>query len=196
MKFISLLLAYFDIITLFKHKRYYNGHSIEARRTFFASTVPGLENILSKEVKLLSDVSDIDIQKSGVEFRGSTVTGLEAVVWLRTSLRVMERVIEGRNVATKDDLYDLVSSVSWTDHIPVSASIKCDCVMGQSNPAALSHTHFNSLTVKNALVDQFRRWCGSRPSVDTENPDLSLLLYLHRGKRSLRLNHSCAIIAN
>jgi 23S rRNA G2445 N2-methylase RlmL len=49
----------------------------------------------------------------------------------------------------------------------------------------LSHSHFSSLTVKNAIVDQFRESSGVRPSVDLDIPDLPLLLYLHRGSGTL-----------
>ena len=52
-------------------------------------------------------------------------------------------------------------------------------------PSSLTHTHFSSLTVKNAVCDSLREAVGWRPSVDTEGADLPLLLHVHRGRASL-----------
>jgi 23S rRNA G2445 N2-methylase RlmL len=64
-------------------------------------------------------------------------------------------------------------------------TIKCDTTIGVCQDRDLRHTHFSSLTVKNAVVDQFRDAGIARPSVDTENPDMILHTYLHRGKCTL-----------
>ena len=52
-------------------------------------------------------------------------------------------------------------------------------------PQDLSHSHFSGLTVKNAIVDQFRSRQGRRPDVDIVNPDLPVVIYLHRGEAIL-----------
>ena len=150
---------------------------------FYATTVSGLENILASEIKQLSHASNIRVEKGGVFFTGSKETALEGLLWLRTSLRLMEAVTEGR-AETKDDLYSLCSSVDWTSMINQDSTIKCDTTVGVTTQE-LSHTHFTSLTVKNAIVDQFRSKTGSRPSVDIKDPDLSILLYLHKGWATL-----------
>ena len=49
----------------------------------------------------------------------------------------------------------------------------------------LTHSHFTALTVKNAACDATRDARGWRPSVDTEDADLPLLLHTHRGTASL-----------
>jgi putative N6-adenine-specific DNA methylase len=49
----------------------------------------------------------------------------------------------------------------------------------------LSHSHFSALTVKNAISDYFRDRYNRRPDVSLEDPDLPLLLYLHRGSAML-----------
>lgn len=152
---------------------------------FFATTVDGLEKVLGREINTLSDVTDIHIGKCGVKFRGTIRTGMEALLWLRTSIKLMELIVEGDNLESRDDLYALCASVDWAGIVDHENTMKCDSVLGQSIPRDLSHTHFNSLTIKNAIVDQFRDRSAQRPNVDTENPDLSLLLYLHRGTGTL-----------
>jgi 23S rRNA G2445 N2-methylase RlmL len=88
-------------------------------------------------------------------------------------------------VRSKDDLYAFVGAVDWTQKLPVGGTLKCDTTLGLDIPADLTHSHFCSLTVKNAVVDQFRDKFGSRPDVDLSEPDLPLTLYLHRGTATL-----------
>ena len=156
-----------------------------SRVKFFATTVPGLEAILYDEIKLLQGAENIHLKSSGVEFSGTVKTGLEALMWLRTPLKLMENLVDNVSVNSKEDLYDVCRRINWIDTIPSDGTIKCDCVMGLNNPPSLTHTHFNSLTIKNAIVDQFRDETGSRPSVHLDDPDLSLLMYLHKSKASL-----------
>jgi 23S rRNA G2445 N2-methylase RlmL len=153
------------------------------QKNFYATTVSGLENILAKEISGLKGARNIRVESGGVFFTGESYTALEGLLWLRTPLRLMEMVLEGR-AETKSNLYALCSSVDWTSIIDQDSTIKCDTTTGVTT-AELSHTHFTSLTVKNAIVDQFRSKTGSRPSVDTNDPDLNILLYLHRGWATL-----------
>jgi 23S rRNA G2445 N2-methylase RlmL len=65
-------------------------------------------------------------------------------------------------------------------------TLQVDAVLGQV-PEGLTHSHFTALTVKNAVVDQFRdaSFNNVRPSVDTQDPDLSLVVYLDGGRAML-----------
>lgn len=154
-------------------------------RNFHATTVRGFENTLMKEIRLLPGVRDVVAGKRGVNFSGSTATGLAALLWLRSSLKVMEIVATSQSITTSDDIYDLTKSVSWTDMISSDQTIKCDVVFGGSVPTGITHTHFTALTMKNAIIDQFRERVGSRPSVNINDPDLTLLCYLHKKTATL-----------
>ena len=97
----------------------------------------------------------------------------------------MEKISESTETLNSPEaLYDWIYSIDWNRMITPEHTLKCDTVLGQDNARELTHSHFTSLTVKNAIVDQFRsnHRQGLRPSVDIKNPDLPLLLYLHRGK--------------
>ena len=140
------------------------------RRSYFATTVPGLEEVLYEEICQLNDASNIVKGSSGISYEGTINTGLESLLWLRSSLKVMEKLVEGKDLKTKDDLYNLCASVDWLSMITVSNTIKCDAILGRDNPSTLTHSHFNSLTIKNAIIDSFRNAHGSRPSVDINDP--------------------------
>jgi putative N6-adenine-specific DNA methylase len=155
-------------------------------RQYFATTASGMEPILAKELQQLPEVSSIKVGKSGVEFEGSTRTGLEGLLWLRTPLKLMEKVSVANRVTSKNSLHEWVHGCAqWDEMITPQNTLKCDAILGKENSAELSHSHFTALTVKNAIVDQIRDRLGNRPSVDLCDPDLPLLLYLHRGKGTL-----------
>lgn len=47
-------------------------------------------------------------------------------------------------------------------------------------PKDISHSHYTSLTIKNALVDQVRVLKdGERPDVDIDDPDVPLVAIFH-----------------
>jgi 23S rRNA G2445 N2-methylase RlmL len=154
-------------------------------RQFFATTVPGLEQVLEKELRALG-ATGVEKGKAGVSFEGDTAVGCEALLWLRSALRLMEVVGYGDGVRSKEDLFAFCSSVDWGAllHSP-SNTFKCECILGQDTSEDFNHSHYTSLTLKNAVVDWFRDHGLERPSVSVDDPDLSLLLYLHRGTATL-----------
>eukprot|EP00981_Chlorochromonas_danica_P001776 scaffold381_cov168-Ochromonas_danica.AAC.29 len=148
-----------------------------------------LEDVLRDEIIKLPGVRNVQVAKGGVHFEGTEETGYAGLLWLRSSQRLMEKVGEsgrGEAVRHREDVYAFVAQFAWDMMIdPHVHSIKCDCVIGRDVAKDISHTHFTSLTMKNAIIDKFRDQCGVRPSVDTSQPTLLLLLYLHRDRATL-----------
>lgn len=164
--------------------------AVKARKqskSFFVTTVPGMEKILANEIKELTGAASIQAGKNSVSFQGDVKTGLEAILWLRSPLRVMEKIAENKRITSKDKLYSWIRGISWSNVITTDQTLKCDTILGSSNCPELSHTHFTSLTVKNAVKDHFKDLSenGARPDVDLDNPDLPLLLYLHENQATL-----------
>jgi putative N6-adenine-specific DNA methylase len=153
-------------------------------RYFLATTIVGGEGILAGEISRLADAHSVIEAKGQVYFQGTTLTGLEGLMKLRTSLKLLERVSDANNIETKDDLYAFVSSFDWNTIISPGDSLKVDVTMGRID-SELSHSHFTALTVKNAIVDQFRDRFNKRPDVNLESPDLPILLYLHADRAIL-----------
>jgi putative N6-adenine-specific DNA methylase len=67
-------------------------------------------------------------------------------------------------------------AADWDLWLPPERSFK---VEASGSAPGLSHSHYNSLQVKNALVDLQRQHWGARSSVDLDDPDL--VLHLHLG---------------
>lgn len=102
----------------------------ETGRHFMATTNSGLETLLADEIKLLPDVTDIRIGKKHVSFTGSTASGLSALLNLRTSLKVMEKLLDKNDIKNKEDLYAAARGVDWSRMITPDQTLKCDCTLG------------------------------------------------------------------
>ncbi len=63
--------------------------------SFYPTTVEGLEHVLTQEIRQLVgvDINSIQQGKCGVKFKGSHRTGMESIMHLRTSLKVMEQMV-------------------------------------------------------------------------------------------------------
>jgi putative N6-adenine-specific DNA methylase len=148
-----------------------------------------MERILAREIAELKGksygVENISEGKCGVHFEGDDEVGFAATMYCRTALKVMEIIAEGKDVRSREDLYALCSSVDYTKIIKPDATVRCDAIIGVCEDKDLSHSHYSALTVKNSVVDQFReKFDGVRPSVE-KDPDLPLMLYMHRRKATL-----------
>lgn len=165
-----------------------NDNGISPKATpfqFYATTVDGLEKILSDEIRTLPDVYAVTICKCGVKYTGSVRTGLASLMQLRTALKIMECIGEQSNIVHKADLYDFASVLDWQAMMQLETTFKCSATVGRVSSNELSHSHFTALTIKNAVTDYFRASTGARPSIDIEDPDLPLHLYLHNEKATL-----------
>ncbi|KAL1521107.1 hypothetical protein AB1Y20_022661 [Prymnesium parvum] len=86
-------------------------------QTYFATCVKGMEPVLASELRSgLVDAQDVEEGHLGVHFRGSHRAGGQAVLWLRSAIRVMEQLSYGEGLFQPEDLYDFTrESVRWTD---------------------------------------------------------------------------------
>ena len=148
-------------------------------REFFATTIVNMENVLANEIRCIPGVSGIKIGKGSVSYFGDARSGLESTLWLRSSLKLMEKISTSKDITSQRALHSWITSIDWDKIISPESTIKCDTIYGQHYSPELSHSHFTSLTIKNAVVDQLRSKCGARPNVDISDPDLPLSLYLH-----------------
>ena len=157
---------------------------------YFASCAAGLEEILATELSGVHvRASRVRLGTRGVEFDGDTGTGYRALLWVRTANRVLELLADERDgINSADALYAMTREcVDWRYYLSESGTLGVDTVLGNTGPD-LRHSHFCALTVKNAIVDQFReasRDGQGRPSVDPHDPDLPVVAYLHRGGATL-----------
>jgi len=185
-----------------------NGASIQTDRPFkqyFATCVPGLENVLASELTALGASNVETSGNAGVSFTNSPSDtfdiGLRSLLWLRTAHRVMELVSstmptgldqydngEQCYIYDSDELYNFIRSTVHVQSLLGDGrggllTLNVRATANGRLPKELCHTHYTSLSVKNALVDAVRdlRDDGTRPDVDLDDADVPLVVVL-RGR--------------
>jgi putative N6-adenine-specific DNA methylase len=59
-----------------------------------------------------------------------------------------------------------------------------------SNTPSLKHSQYAALKVKDAVCDFFRKQTGERPSVDVQNPDVGIHLFVRNNRATLSIDTS------
>ncbi len=155
------------------------------RSVFFASCAPGLEPVLHSEAQELK-LAKVERQVGGIYFEGDLVDMWRANLWLRTAVRIFMRV--GRfHASDAAQLYKGASEVDWSRFVSPEGSLVVD---SQSRESELFHTHFIQQRVKDAVVDQFRKATGVRPTVDVDDPDLRIHAHLYNDRVTLSVDTS------
>jgi putative N6-adenine-specific DNA methylase len=152
---------------------------------FFATTAKGVEEVLAAELERLG-CPEVQVEGGGVRFGGGMEACYRANLWLRTASRVMMPLAEFP-CETPDDLYRGVRQIPWTRYLTPAMTLAVDCNLRDS---ALTHSGFVALKTKDAIVDELRDRLGTRPSVDTKDPDLRVNVRLFRNVCTLSLDSS------
>ncbi|MCP3929860.1 MAG: bifunctional 23S rRNA (guanine(2069)-N(7))-methyltransferase RlmK/23S rRNA (guanine(2445)-N(2))-methyltransferase RlmL [Bacteroidetes bacterium] len=141
---------------------------------FAASCSSGLEELLSKEIGSFGG-EEITRKKGIVFWVGELSTGYRACLWSRIASRIFLHIAE---VEVQDEamLYEKCGEICWQEHFDTQSTFSVSCTLGEK--AILSHSHFVSLRVKDAIVDQFRNTTGDRPSVKVTRPRVKVHVHL------------------
>ena len=152
---------------------------------FLALTSFGIEILLAEEVSKLGG-QEVVQKPEGVYFNADYETAYKICLATRFATRVMLKIGEGE-AKNKDELFQSASSVQWTEHFESHQSFAIDFV-GKSEE--IRNTQFGGLTIKDAIVDQFRELGMERPNVDKKTPSISFQARLLRDHVTLYLDFS------
>jgi len=152
---------------------------------FYASAIRLTETALCDELHELGFRS-VRFNRGGIPFRGDWQEGWRACLQSRIAQRIL--VVMGRSpVTTADQLYDAARAVDWSPYLTSRQTLAVNCVVVAS---ALNHSGFVALRVKDAIVDQIRDSQGDRPSIDRDDPDVKVFVYLANDKVTFYLDMS------
>lgn len=158
-----------------------------ASHSYFATCPRGVEAVLAMELRELG-AGEVVERRGGVAFAGPLPVAYRACLWSRTASRILRPLVVcplTTAEAGAQELYAGAAAVDWPALFEVTQRFAIE-VAGRS--AALPHTHFAGLRVKDAIVDTFRERTGMRPDVDTESPDVRVHLHLDAGQATLSLD--------
>ena len=154
--------------------------------TMIAKTQLGLEGVLARELSHLG-AQDVKTLNRAVSFVGDLGFMYKANLNLRTAIRILKPIYKFD--ARRDvDLYDKAKKLDWVKYISIENTISVNAAV---NSDFFNHSHYVALKVKDAIVDYFRDLTkGSRPDVDTKNPDVRINIHISNDKCTISLDSS------
>lgn len=149
---------------------------------FFATCAQGLEEVLADELRdERIGADEVKPGSSGVHFRGELEIGYRANLWVRTAIRVLDRM--GHAPAPNPDrLYAWARSLPWERFMTVDQTLSVDARVRDSK---ITHSRYAAFRIKDAICDRFRDREGRRPNVDPTAADLPLFLYVYKNESTL-----------
>ncbi|MCK5849688.1 MAG: RNA methyltransferase, partial [Kiritimatiellae bacterium] len=87
----------------------------------------------------------------------------------------------------EDALYKGIQSIDWTPFLTHEQTLSVSSVC---NVSKINHSGFAALKTKDAIVDQIRGSGTTRPSVDKNDPDVRIFLYIVNDKATVYLDMS------
>ncbi len=130
--------------------------------------------------------SDIGTVEGGVGFGGTLPLAYSANLHSRIASRVLWEIGSGR-YRNEDDVYRGVYALDWQRLFDPGLTIRVN-VAAVASP--LKSLEFITLRIKDAACDKFRGQTGSRPSVDTAQPDVRIHAFLDVERFTIYLDTS------
>ncbi len=146
---------------------------IKASHQFFVTCAKGVEDLVEKELQQLG-INQTKNHVGGVAFSGELEDAYRACLWLRVASRVLLQLSEFE-ILTDDDLYREVISIDWSEHFSAENTLAIDCFSSHSE---VNNSHYATMRIKDAIVDQFMQNTSSRPSISKQDPDIRVNVYL------------------
>jgi len=150
-----------------------------------ATTQFGLEEVLANELRILG-AQEVQLSTRAVEFTGDRRLLYKANIWCRTAIRVLVP-FASFYARDEEEMYRQVSRIPWNKYLSNDDTFAINAVVSNST---FQHSLFLAQLTKDAIVDQFRRKTGNRPSIDVTRPDIRLNLHMFENKVTLALDSS------
>lgn len=144
-----------------------------------------METLLALELKTLK-LQRVRPAQGGVAFWGTMAEAYAVCLWSRTASRLLLPLARF-DANNADELYGGVREIRWQEHIAPEGSLTVDF---SGTNAAINHSRFGAMKVKDAIVDQIRESKGVRPSVRFEQPDLRINVRLRETRATVSLDLS------
>ncbi|XOF34814.1 MAG: bifunctional 23S rRNA (guanine(2069)-N(7))-methyltransferase RlmK/23S rRNA (guanine(2445)-N(2))-methyltransferase RlmL [Candidatus Electrothrix sp. YB6] len=155
-------------------------------RTFVATCGAGLEDLVKEEIRALGGREPISTP-GAVRWQATSLkSAYRACLWSRFSSRILLE-LACFEAATPEALYEEAGKIDWGRHFNGDTTFAVYSTLVRSE---LSHSHYASLKIKDAVVDQFRRRTGERPDIDVRRPGIRLNLHVQGTAATLALDMS------
>ncbi len=143
------------------------------------------------EPLLLEELKRLNIPGLREGFRGVyAFKNMETVYAVNYLSRLATRVLwplHTFHCRDRDELYREAKTIDWLDYLDPSKTFAIDANI--SHPT-IRHSLYGAQVVKDALCDVLREKRGARPSVNVQQPDVQLNLFIHNNRAIISLDTS------
>ncbi len=153
--------------------------------TLVAKTFAGLEPVLAKELVKLG-AREVEEHTRSVSFKGDLGFVYKANLCLRTALKILWPIHRFKATNEKE-FYAGIQENYWNKFMDVSETLAVETSM---NTDLFRHSMYMSQLTKDAIVDQFRKHTGKRPSVDPDKPHLRINIHIYNDDVTVSLDTS------
>ncbi len=155
---------------------------------FVATCGAGLENLVKEEI-LSFGGKEVKTTPGAVSWYATNLqSAYRACLWSRFASRVLLQLATF-TAATPEDIYTEAGKIDWSNHFSGETTFAVYCTLVKTGPE-LNHSHYASLKIKDAVVDQFRKRTGKRPDIDVRKPGIRINLHVQGTEATLALDLS------
>lgn len=147
---------------------------------YFAAAIPGTEGALCEELRELGFQS-VRLNRGGIPFRGTREDGWRACLESRIAQRI-QILLDRFPAGNEEALYKGIQRIHWGSFLTLEKTLSITAICRGST---LTHSGFVALKAKDAIIDQVRTPEGARPSVDREDADVRVVVYIVDNKASI-----------
>tara|TARA_B100001741_G_scaffold125165_1_gene102997 strand:+ start:629 stop:1768 length:1140 start_codon:yes stop_codon:yes gene_type:complete len=150
---------------------------------YFLTCPRGLEEVTKNQISNYINTSII-IDKGGVHFTGSLKDMYLINLHSRTGMRLLKNLFTF-SINKPQDLYKSIYSLNWKKIIAIQKTFS---IKTKLKTNLFTNSSATSLKIKDAIVDNIRKEFGKRPSIDKQNPDIGLFIFINDNNISIYLN--------
>ena len=150
---------------------------------YFLTCPRGLEKVTKNQISNYINTSII-IDKGGVHFTGSLKDMYLINLHSRTGMRLLKNLFTF-SINKPQDLYKSIYSLNWKKIIAIQKTFS---IKTKLKTNLFTNSSATSLKIKDAIVDNIRKEFGQRPSIDKQNPDIGLFIFINDNNISIYLN--------
>ena len=155
----------------------------QKHNTYFGQIPEDCKDIGARELKELG-ARNVEEAYRGVYFEAKPKDLYRIVYCSRLFSRFLAPI--HRFSCYHDDiLYKTAKTMEWDKILSPDKTFAIFSNVGNSN---IRHSKFAGLRLKDAICDFFMDKCGERPSVDTENPDVWINLFIYKNKATINID--------
>jgi putative N6-adenine-specific DNA methylase len=150
---------------------------------YYAQIADGIEDLGAEEIASLNG-KIVRIEHRGIRFEADQRTLYRIVYHNRLLARILAPLIVF-TCYRDNTLYNKVKAIPWEDFLRPDQTL---AVFAHTSNSKIDHSKYIALRVKDAIVDAYKERFGTRPSIDTEHPDLWVYINLKDNRAILSVD--------